>query len=86
MYSAISGGDSYTALSPFDLKPPYTNMEYLPTYLTVDPTSNTLTFSGANIYVNSGTNATEDTTSGLGNIIIGYDENDGTQVKVVPTI
>ena len=61
LYSAISGGDSYSALSPFDLELPYTNMEYLPTYLTVDPTSNTLTFSGANIYVNSGTNATEDT-------------------------
>jgi hypothetical protein len=52
-------------------------------FVTVDPNPENgvrgphITFSGANIHVVSGTGATNDngTLSGLGNLIVGYDEN-----------
>jgi hypothetical protein len=39
----------------------------------------TLTISGANLQVNSGSGSTDGTVNGLGNVIIDYDENPGTQ-------
>ena len=83
LYSAIAGGDNYTTYAPYDVRPPYTNMEYLPTYLTVDPISHSLVFEGANIYLRSGSGSSDDNgnLTGLGNLVIGYDENDGTKIK-----
>jgi hypothetical protein len=49
------------------------SLEALFTYLTVDDTSDTLTFSGANLYVNNGAGATA-STNGYGNLVIGYNE------------
>lgn len=51
--------------------------EALFAYLSVDSSDNTLTFSGANLYVQSGAGSTEDPTTGLGNLVIGYDEGSG---------
>jgi hypothetical protein len=50
------------------------SLEALFTYLTVDDTSDTLTFSGANLYVNNGAGATA-STNGYGNLVIGYNED-----------
>ena len=57
-------------------------MEYLPTYLDVDPTTNLLHFRCKYLYqLNSGSSDDGGNITGLGNVIIGYDENDGTQVQ-----
>ncbi|MEL6345477.1 MAG: hypothetical protein AAFV53_20380 [Myxococcota bacterium] len=53
-------------------------------YVVVDPAENTVTFNGANVYIQSGLGATIDTDppSGLGNLIIGYAEDrDGTALR-----
>ncbi len=51
--------------------------EELFTYLSVDSSDHSLTFTGANLYVQSGAGSTADATSGLGNLVIGYDEGSG---------
>ena len=56
-------------------------------YVTVDTDANTVTFSGANVYIQSGSGSTDDgygdtgTLYGLGNLVIGYDEDDGGDSK-----
>lgn len=44
-------------------------------YLTVDTTSDSILFEGANVYIQSGSGATNGAVNGLGNLVIGYDEN-----------
>jgi hypothetical protein len=44
------------------------------TYVDVDTSLDTVSFSGANVYVNSGSGSTSGTVNGLGNLIVGYDE------------
>jgi hypothetical protein len=46
-------------------------------YLSVDADADALVFSGANVYVQSGSGNTDGTVNGLGNLIIGYNEDDG---------
>lgn len=56
-------------------------------YVTVDTNTNSVIFSGANVYFQSGSGTTNDGTSqgspirGLGNVIIGYNETDGSQIR-----
>ena len=45
-------------------------------YVTVNPSTNQVAISGANFQVNSGTGATHGAVNGLGNIIIGYNEDE----------
>lgn len=47
------------------------------TYLTVDTSTHAIVFSGANVFVQNGTGYTEDSMNGLGNFIVGYDEDNG---------
>ena len=63
----IAGGAGY---SEFDL------LHDLATYLSVDTATHEVVFSGANVHVRSGSGATDDdgSLSGLGNLIVGYDE------------
>ena len=49
-------------------------IEGLDTYLSVDEATNTVLISGANLQVVSGEGSTDATVNGTGNIIIGYDE------------
>ena len=49
----------------------------LDNYLTVDAVNNTVLISGANLQVVSGGGSTDATVNGTGNIIIGYDEDNG---------
>jgi len=44
------------------------------TYLTVDTSDHLVTFSGANVYIQSGSGSTSGAVNGVGNLIIGYDE------------
>ena len=44
-------------------------------YLSVDDANKTVLISGANLQVVSGEGATDATVNGLGNVIVGYDEN-----------
>lgn len=44
-------------------------------YLTIDTDTDSLLFTGANLYVQSGSGATDGPVNGLGNLIVGYDEN-----------
>jgi hypothetical protein len=48
----------------------------LGTYLSVDTSTNSVTFSGANVYVQSGSGATDGAVNGLGNLVVGYNEDD----------
>jgi len=50
-------------------------------YLTVDEASDSIIFSGANVYVQSGSGGTAGTVNGLGNLVLGYDEDDGADDK-----
>ena len=52
-------------------------IEGLDTYLSVDEATNTVLISGANLQVVSGNGSTSAMVNGTGNIIIGYDENNG---------
>jgi len=58
-------------------------LEDLSTYVTVDTATHDVVFSGANVHVRSGSGATDDNGSltGLGNLIVGYDENGGDDDK-----
>ncbi|MDP2308302.1 MAG: hypothetical protein Q8P18_19945 [Pseudomonadota bacterium] len=51
-------------------------LEALLTYLAVDDASDTITFSGANLFVNNGAGATA-TNNGFGNLVVGYAESSG---------
>lgn len=53
----------------------------LTSYLTVDTLAHRLTVSGANVQLDSGAGSTEGVVNGLGNLIIGYDEDDGADLK-----
>ena len=44
-------------------------------------TGNDVVFEGCNVHVIDGSGSTDGTTNGLGNLIVGYDENDGSQTK-----
>lgn len=50
-------------------------------YVTVDPAENAVVFSGANVFVQNGELATA-TNNALGNLIVGYDEDDGADFKL----
>jgi hypothetical protein len=67
-------------------------VEDLADYVSVDTASSAVTFSGANVYVQSGSGYSDDnitgvlgdgsgSLTGLGNLIIGYDEDDGGDTK-----
>jgi hypothetical protein len=47
----------------------------LSNYLTVDTSTNSVFFSGANVFVQNGAGATDSVINGLGNLIVGYNEN-----------
>ena len=47
------------------------------TYLSVDTDRDAIVFTGANVFVQNGTGYTEDSMNGLGNLVIGYDEDNG---------
>ena len=51
-------------------------LEPVSLYLSADPATNSVKFTGANVFVQSGSGATDDkgTLTGLGNLIVGYDE------------
>src|SRR5204863_296283 len=51
-----------------------TGLSDLFSYVTVDTSTNSVIFSGANVYVQSGSGATDGAVNGLGNLIVGYDE------------
>ncbi len=53
----------------------------LMSFLDVDPADSSVVFSGVNVYVQSGAGSTAETVNGTGNLIIGYDENDGADIK-----
>ncbi|MCB9674734.1 MAG: hypothetical protein H6737_06430 [Alphaproteobacteria bacterium] len=55
----------------------------LAAYLTVDAATNDVVLTGANLHLRSGSGTTDDASGllGLGNLIIGYDEDDGTDDK-----
>jgi hypothetical protein len=44
-------------------------------YLTVDTTTDSVVFEGANVFVQSGSGSTTGAVNGLGNLILGYDED-----------
>jgi hypothetical protein len=50
-------------------------------YLGVDPATNTIVISGANLYVQSGSGSTEGPINGVGNLIIGYGEEDAVDIQ-----
>jgi len=43
-------------------------------YLTVDTSTDSVVFEGANVFVQSGSGSTDGTVNGLGNLIVGYNE------------
>jgi len=49
----------------------------LSTYLSVDTSTDTVLIDGANLQVVSGSGSTSGTVNGLGNVLIGYDEDSG---------
>jgi hypothetical protein len=53
----------------------------LANYLDVNTDEDAVRFIGANVYVQSGTGSTDGTVNGLGNLIVGYDENLGDNEK-----
>lgn len=50
--------------------------EQLRQYVSIDPSSHSVIFEGANIHVRSGSGSTSGEVNGLGNLIVGYDEED----------
>jgi hypothetical protein len=72
--SSILGGNGQTTSADYETIPAAGGVGDLATYLTVDTATNSVIFSGANVYVQSGSGATDGALNGLGNLIIGYDE------------
>jgi len=72
-YASIHGGNGITESDASDTS--------LGDYMTVDTASDSVIISGANVYVQSGAGATYDSVNGLGNLIVGYDEDDGSDDK-----
>lgn len=73
-YSNISGGDARTATGTTDYDAaPLGSVGAL--LAGVSRAGNLLTFSGMNVQIVSGSGTTEGTVNGLGNLIVGYNEN-----------
>lgn len=66
--------ESYVDTELGDITP---GIDDLDAYLNVDPSTDSVVFSAANVYVQSGSGTTHGTTNGLGNLIVGYDEDNG---------
>ncbi|MFT4976871.1 MAG: hypothetical protein ACI8S6_002776 [Myxococcota bacterium] len=47
----------------------------LMSFVSVDTSDDSVTFSVASVYINSGSGSTNGTLTGLGNLIVGYDES-----------
>ena len=45
-------------------------------YLSVDPSTDSVVFDGANVYIQSGAGSTDATVNGVGNLFVGYNEDD----------
>lgn len=60
-----------------------TPMEELMGYLSVDPAARDIVFTGVNVHIRSGSGATDDggAPAGLGNLVVGYDEDVGGDSK-----
>jgi hypothetical protein len=50
-------------------------------YLSVDADADAVIFSGANVFIQSGSGSTSGSVNGLGNLIVGYDEDGGDDAK-----
>jgi hypothetical protein len=63
-----------------DLQTDVEEQQQLTSYMSVNTETNEVFFTGANVYVQNGSGATDGTPDGLGNLIIGYNEmrSDGT--------
>ena len=84
-YTMHAGGESLTLSNDYAYSA--VNVPDLENYVQVDTVNHSITFTGANVFVQSGSGYTDDDYSttgsltGLGNLIIGYDENIGTDTK-----
>ncbi len=56
-------------------------IEGLSDYLSVDADADAVIFSGANVFIQSGSGSTSGSVNGLGNLIVGYDEDGGDDAK-----
>ena len=84
----VNGNEIHTSLNLLELESIIETMQAeiatlqaqvvanLSDYVTVNPSTNQVVISGANFQVNSGTGATHGAVNGLGNIIIGYNEDE----------
>jgi len=82
-YATVSGGALNATTFDYDLVPESggssetSALSDLEDYLSVDTSTGAITFSGANVYIQSGSGSTDAAVNGLGNLIIGYDEDGG---------
>ena len=72
---AIIEGDYLTSADSSSLP---TALAAFNNYLSVNTSDHSITFSGANLFVDNGTGSTE-SVNGLGNVVIGYGENSGVE-------
>jgi hypothetical protein len=60
-----------------DLDASLGDLDELAGYVSVDPVSHDVFLEGANLHVRDGSGSTQGTATGLGNLVVGYDEDDG---------
>ncbi|MDP7110908.1 MAG: hypothetical protein QGH45_03035 [Myxococcota bacterium] len=66
-----------------DLEADLGGVDELLTYMEIDPVAHTVAVVGANLHVRSGSGTTDDggSPTGLGNLLIGYNEDDGFETR-----
>jgi hypothetical protein len=50
-------------------------LDEIATYMSVDTETHAVNFTGANVYIRSGSGATDGPVNGLGNLVVGYSED-----------
>jgi hypothetical protein len=76
---AVEG--SYASVTYVDAEVAAASVDGLSTYLSVDTLNDEVIFSGANLFVQSGSGSTDGTVNGLGNLIIGYNADIDAEVE-----
>ncbi len=80
VHKSLIGNEAHMSINPLELEAVLISLQsqidLLSTYIQVDTANNRLVITGANLQVISGGDSTDAAVNGLGNIIIGYNEDE----------
>lgn len=81
-FSSVVGGDNNAAVTDYAVAGVSGGgIAGLSDYLSVDESTDSVVFTGANVFVQSGSGDTNGAINGLGNLVVGYNEADGDESR-----